>query len=504
MAKRTMLAAILIAGVALALRLWQLAERPFQYDEGQVAYFSWVLSETGDYHYQPVLHGPLTYYLNALSFLIGGAADFTARLPSALAGTLLVVLPFGIRRQLGTVGAVTAAVLLAISPSFLYYSRFDREDILITCLVLALLVVGVRFFDQPQRWHPAALGALLAACFATKESTFITVAIIGAGLLGAQAGGWPVLRHLRAPGWRVWLLGALAFAVVYVLLFSFFFVHPEGVWDGLYTGPKYWAEQHDVNRGGEAWPLYTVMLVGQEWLVLALGGIGIAAAIIRRRPLDMFCVWLFAASLVTYSYAGERFAWLVLQMLLPLVLLAGIGMQWMWSSARPRWRVPAVLATGLVSLLFAWTAIDISFNKGTDPRELLVVVQSDPDVLEIRDRVQALAERDPSLTVTLDGSEHSTFPFAWYFRDLHTDYVNVDRRGFLPTADVLVLSRPAFDLQSGRIDGYDAQPFTQRRFWGRTYDSLTPASLWRWMRTRQPWDEGVGSLGSVLLVRKPG
>ena len=155
-------------------------------------------------------------------------------------------------------------------------------------------------------------------------------------------------------------------------------------------------------------------------------------------------------------------------------------------------------------MLFAWTAIDISFNKGTDPRELLVVVQSDPDVLEIRDRVQALAERDPSLTVTLDGSEHSTFPFAWYFRDLHTDYVNVDRRGFLPTADVLVLSRPAFDLQSGRIDGYDAQPFTQRRFWGRTYDSLTPASLWRWMRTRQPWDEGVGSLGSVLLVRKPG
>ena len=496
-------AAILLAGVALALRLWELADRPLQYDEGQVAFFSWVLSETGDYHYQPVLHGPVTYYLNALAFVLVGASDFTARLAPVLAGTLLVLLPFGLRRQLGQVGTLTAAGLLAISPSFLYYSRFDREDIVVTCLELALLVVGVRLFDRPRSWHPAALGALLAACFATKESTFITVAIVGAGLLGAQAGGWPVLRRLSSPGLRAWLLGALAFAVVYVLLFSKFLIHPEGVWDGLYTGPKYWAEQHDLNRGGEAWPLYVVMLVGQEWLVLALGLVGIAAAFVRRRGLDLFLVWVFAASLAAYSYAGERFAWLVLQPLLPLVLLGGIGMQWLWS-ARPRWRAPAAVATGLAALLFAWTAIDVSVNHGTDPRELLVVVYTDPDVLEIRDRVLSLARRDPNLTVTVDGSEHSTFPWAWYFRDLNVHYADLDQPGFVPGTDVVVMSRPAYDLLARRPQGYRARPFTQRRFWGRTYDSLTPATLWRWMTTRRPWGNGVGSLGSVLLVRRPG
>ena len=194
------IAVIGLVGLALALRLWQLADRPMQYDEGQVAYFSWVLAETGDYHYQPVLHGPVIYYLNALLFLVAGASDFVARLGPVLAGTALVVLPFGMRRQLGKVGAFTAAGLLAISPSFVYYSRFDREDIVITALELALLVVVVRMFDRPRGWHPAACGALLAACFATKESTFITVAILGAGLLGAAAGGWPVCGGCARPG----------------------------------------------------------------------------------------------------------------------------------------------------------------------------------------------------------------------------------------------------------------------------------------------------------------
>ena len=213
------------------------------------------------------------------------------------------------------------------------------------------------------------------------------------------------------------------------------------MWDGLYTGPKYWAEQHDVNRGGEAWPLYAVMLVAQEWLVLALGAVGIVATLMRRGGFELFLVWLFLASLAAYSFAGERFAWLVLQPLLPLVLLAGVGMQALWSAGSRR-RIVAAAVAGLAAVLFAWSAFDVSVNEGTDPRELLVVVHTGPDALGVRDRVLDLARRDPGLTVTVDGTDHSTFPWAWYFRDLNTGFVDMTRRGYNPAADVLVMSDP--------------------------------------------------------------
>ena len=43
-----------------------------------------------------------------------------------------------------------------------------------------MLVVIFRFFDEPRRLHLAAFGALLAASFATKETTFITIFVAAA------------------------------------------------------------------------------------------------------------------------------------------------------------------------------------------------------------------------------------------------------------------------------------------------------------------------------------
>ncbi len=488
-----------MGAVALALRMWQLDDRPFQYDEGQVAYFSWLFAEQGDYHYQPLLHGPLTYFLNAASFGLFGDSDFTARLMPALAGTAIVLLPLALRRQLGHAGALGAALLLAISPSFLYYSRFDREDIILTCLELALLVVAVRFFERPRSWHPAAIGALLAACFATKEATFITAAIVGAGMVGAQIAGWPVLRRLSVPGWRPWLLGLAAFAAVFATLFSTFFTDIQGIADGVYEGPRYWAEEHEVNRGGESWPFYLVLLVFEEWLVLAIGAVGIAVGIASRRPLPLFLIWFFVGALAVYSYAGERFAWLALQPLLPLALLGGVGVQWLWSS-RNRWRPTVLAATGIAALFFAWTAIDLSFNRDTDPRELPVVVHTDPDALEIRARFIDLAREDPARSLAVDTSEHGTFPWGWYFRDLEVLYV--DMRSQVPDADVLLLGPEAVIFAFDRLLDYRLRRFTERRFWARDYGELTPAGLWRWKTGGQVWGE-LGSLRRFLLVRKP-
>ena len=106
----------LLVAVALALRFYELGDRPFHHDESQDAYFSWILWTKGDYAYNPLLHGPLRFYLTAGMYALFGDSDFTARLAPALMGTAMVAMPYFLREQLGRVAAFTAAVLLAIGP----------------------------------------------------------------------------------------------------------------------------------------------------------------------------------------------------------------------------------------------------------------------------------------------------------------------------------------------------------------------------------------------------
>jgi uncharacterized protein (TIGR03663 family) len=115
-------AALLLA--AVIVRFIDLGERPFHHDESQDAYFSWVFFDRGDYEYQPILHGPLRFYLTAFMYVVFGDSDFTARLAPALMGVGIVFLPFLLRRQIGTVAAWTTALLLAFGPTYLYFSRF--------------------------------------------------------------------------------------------------------------------------------------------------------------------------------------------------------------------------------------------------------------------------------------------------------------------------------------------------------------------------------------------
>ena len=104
-------------------------------------------------------------------------------MPAALAGTLLVAIAFGLRRQLGREAAFAAGVLLCFSPTLLYYSRFAREELVLAAVTLGFVAVAAQLVARPRRWHVEALGALLALSFATKEATFLHAPIgIVAGL----------------------------------------------------------------------------------------------------------------------------------------------------------------------------------------------------------------------------------------------------------------------------------------------------------------------------------
>jgi uncharacterized protein (TIGR03663 family) len=485
--------AVLVA-LALALRLYDLGDRPFHHDESQDAYFSWTFLENGDYEYNPLLHGPLRFYMTAALFAVLGDSDFTARLAPALMGTLMVPLPYLLRGQLGRVGAFATAVLLAFGPSYLYFSRFAREDIYFAAVTFALVVVAFRFLDRPRRYQPALIGALLAASFAIKETTFITGFVAFTFFVLVLVSPWrrQLTDPIRAVGLEAWGWALAAFLGVYTLLFTTFLTHPDGV-RGLYTGLDYWLGQHEVGRGGEAWSFYLVLLAGVEWPVLVLGAVGAVSAARRPTLLRLFLIWGFLVSLIIYSWAGEKFAWLVIHPLLPLLLLAGIGVQAIWS-ARRRWYGvlgAVVVAAGLAYSAYASYLVNAVHRA--DPRELLVSTQSSEEVKRVADAVVARAERGET-SITVDSSEGATFPWAWYFRHLPVGYLELGAGSSAPApdSDVLILTGAAHDRLGAELQGYEAREFPFRVWWVRDYDAMSPSAWWRWFTEREPWSPTGG------------
>ena len=499
-----LIAYLVLVAVALVLRLIDLGDRPFHHDESQDAYFSWVLWTKGDYAYNPLLHGPLRFYLTAAMYALFGDSDFTARLAPALMGTSMVFMPYLLRKQLGRVAAFTAAVLLAFGPSYLYFSRFAREDIYFAAISFALLVVVFRFLDAPKRWQPAAIGALIALGFATKETMYITgfVAFTFFVLLfwrerGGRGDTW---ARVTSVGWEAWVWALAAFAAVFTLMFTVFLTNPGGLIDGLYDSLAYWLGQHEVGRGGEKPYFYLVVLFSTEWPVLLLGLLGAVLAFRQPTVLRAFLVWAFALSLGIYSWAGEKFSWLVLHPLLPLILLAGLGVQWLWESRRTTLGRVGIAAAVVIGLYVPYASFLANAQHRADPREFLVSTQSSEEVKQVADQVAAMAEKNPDLSITVDSADGATFPYAWYFRDLNVGYLDMSMVDAPPDSDVLILTEGSRARLEPQLADYTGRRFPFRVWWVREYDKQSPGNWWRWFTKRRPWNP-TGGLPEWIYTR---
>lgn len=136
---------------ALITRLWNLGARVMSHDESMHVYYSWLLSQGGEYRHNPMMHGPSLYELTGLIQSIFPVTDFTARLVPALIGMVLViVIPLLLKPWLGRWGALAASVFFLVSPYILYFSRYNRHDIYeITWALLATAAILNYLRERP-------------------------------------------------------------------------------------------------------------------------------------------------------------------------------------------------------------------------------------------------------------------------------------------------------------------------------------------------------------------
>jgi len=118
---------------------------------------------------------------------------------------------------MGKKGSLLAATLLAFSPAILYFGRFARNDVYILMWTLIMIICIWRYIEKGKPAYLYGFAAALSLSFCTKETTFITVAILGSFLLIATAREW-LLRirnrfdfsHLSRPAILLLLLATLS------------------------------------------------------------------------------------------------------------------------------------------------------------------------------------------------------------------------------------------------------------------------------------------------------
>ena len=191
-----------IFGLGMGLRLWQLGHYPLSDPEAQQSLLALSLlrgegAETAN-HYSP-----LFVSLQSLFFLLFGTSDALARLPSALLGGGLILLPFTLRRHLGHRVCLMTAALLAFTPSSLYLSRTINGEIAVAVGALGLTSGFLNWSHSGrQRWFllgVASLAVILTAGPMAYTLIVVFAIIIFIGRTHLKTGWANGLKHAAAP-----------------------------------------------------------------------------------------------------------------------------------------------------------------------------------------------------------------------------------------------------------------------------------------------------------------
>jgi predicted membrane-bound mannosyltransferase len=117
---------ILLAG--FILRSIYLDLKPVHFDEGINGHFVQQIWHDGFYRYDPTnFHGPLYFYILALTERIFGWGVAPFRFVTGLINLSAVAVVGMHRRFIGRT-AIFAALILALSPAFVFYSRYSIHE----------------------------------------------------------------------------------------------------------------------------------------------------------------------------------------------------------------------------------------------------------------------------------------------------------------------------------------------------------------------------------------
>jgi uncharacterized protein (TIGR03663 family) len=514
--------------LAVALRTSRLDIRPMHGDEAVHAYRFGQLLEANNYRYDPTeFHGPTLNYFTLIPALFSGQhtyaslTEITLRIVPVFFGLVLVLMPLLLLDGLGRPVAVVACALTAISPAFVFYSRYYIPEMLLVCFTFGMIACGYRYARSKKWIWALRTGVFAALCFATKETSVIAfgaVIIALAVVLLIRKDGQP-MRNLVRPGHLV--LAIASAVVVWVLFYSSFFNNPAGLIDSFRTYEIYFERAGHNQFHIHPWYYYFKLLLyskadgGPPWtegFIVVMALVGLLVIISRRgvsgldSNLLKFIAFYTVIMTVVYSAIPYKTPWCLLSFYHGMILLAAVAVVAILNS------LGRLLSRVIVAAFFATFTIDLvlqafvaNFISFAEPGNPYVYAHPTKDVLTIARRIEDVsrsypAGRDmPVLVICPDGYY---WPLPWYLRSFkNVGYYN-DVNEIRSPAPVVIASAGIEDQLISRL--FNLSPPGQKNLYVPLFDKgieLRPQVELRGYVTKDLWDQWQSSKSDNQAVK---
>ena len=192
--------ALLVIALAagLPLRFARLDARPMHHDEANQAVKFGALLERGEYRYDARdHHGPTLYYLTLPAAWLRGQTtlasldEWTLRGVTAVFGLATILLLPLLSPAIGRTAVAAGALLMALSPAMVFFSRMFIQESLFAGFALAFVIALGRVVGGGGLRWAAAAGVAAGLAVATKETAVIVLpaALVACTLASHFRGG---------------------------------------------------------------------------------------------------------------------------------------------------------------------------------------------------------------------------------------------------------------------------------------------------------------------------
>ncbi|HCU80652.1 MAG TPA: hypothetical protein DGN60_05760 [Chloroflexi bacterium] len=374
---------LVFGAVGILLRFHKLGSLPLSDIEVENALLAWLIvdgQELVDTNW--LANSALVYFTQIIIFWFTDVANsISARVVTALCGSVLIFTPFLFGRHLGRVGACVMMALFAVSPSLVMISRTaDGMAISLVCLVIALL--GIESANNLKVRHGIGMVVIgLVLGIMCGRSFVIPVLFIMFILFRSTYLTKQVFETLRTSNFN----GVLAYVLIGLLVVTSFFRYRYGFmvlaepWDHWVLGWSSYSSMHSELMIPE------MVFLNQPLLILlAVVGLFIsqnARSIERNLLVLAICGLLYG---IVYSGVQSRD---VVWVIIPLYVVCARVMVWVSQSEWSGHELIVATVEGIIlgSLIvfgyivvggqeFTLRTADYGFDRNTIIQVLVLVV----------------------------------------------------------------------------------------------------------------------------------
>ncbi|MFH1943614.1 MAG: flippase activity-associated protein Agl23 [bacterium] len=432
----------IILCIGLAYRLPKLKQRPMHTDEAVHAMKFGALLERNEYRYDPKeYHGPTLNYLTLLPAKIASvrkiteATETTLRIVPVCAGMLLILLLFFMADGLGRRIVLWAGLFTAVSPAFVYYSRYYIQEMLLVSFTFGAIVSGYRYLKGKNILWAVCTGFFLGLMHATKETCIIPI--------GAMVLSFLILRFLQSRTkqtlppihFRHLFIVLLTACIISASFYTSFFTNLRGIPDSILTYKTYFQKAGQNDWHIHPWFYYFKLLIGSkqsgrplwtEAFILVLSVVGIVAIIKRRQHSDAdsnllrFLALYAIIMAIVYSIIPYKTPWTMLGFYHTMIIMAAAGVSRLLTIHTARWTRIIILTIVIVGLShLAYQSYLSNFKYEADASNPVVYAHTTKDIFTIAEKVTKISEVHPdgkNMCIQVICPGHDYWPLPWYFR----------------------------------------------------------------------------------------